>query len=127
VAPFIAGEGTANFHLPSMEKFGKERDPHIQENRAEENIGRDPPRPKTNYSTEVNKARNSVWMETRLHNVKDILVGSLGSTYFNIYQWSVLPIQLIYINSCMTHPIIHRLQRIHIGAMLAVDWASNWL
>jgi hypothetical protein len=35
VAPFIAGEGTADFHLSSMEKFGKERDSHIQENTAE--------------------------------------------------------------------------------------------
>jgi hypothetical protein len=43
VATFIAGEDTADFHLPSKEKVGKERDPHIQGNRAEENIGRDPP------------------------------------------------------------------------------------
>jgi hypothetical protein len=35
VAPFIAGEGTTDFHLSSMEKFGKERDSHVQGNRAE--------------------------------------------------------------------------------------------
>jgi hypothetical protein len=44
VATFIASEDTADFHLTSMEKVGKERDPYIQGNRAEENIGRDPPR-----------------------------------------------------------------------------------
>jgi hypothetical protein len=44
VATFIAREDTADFHLPSMEKVGKERDPHIQGNIAEENIERDPPR-----------------------------------------------------------------------------------
>jgi hypothetical protein len=43
LATFIASEDTANFHLPPMEKVRKERDPHIQGNRAEENIGRDPP------------------------------------------------------------------------------------
>jgi hypothetical protein len=40
---------------------------------------------------------------------------------------SVLPIQLTYINSRMTHPIIHILQRVHIDVMLAADWASIWL
>ena len=33
-APFVAGEGTVDLHLPSMEKFGKERDPHIQGNKS---------------------------------------------------------------------------------------------
>jgi hypothetical protein len=53
----------------SMRKFGKERDSHIQEKRAEENIGRDPPRLKFGGCTsrtlafvccaEVNKTRNN--------------------------------------------------------------------
>jgi hypothetical protein len=34
VATFIAGEDTADFHLPSIEKVGKKRDTHIQGNRA---------------------------------------------------------------------------------------------
>jgi hypothetical protein len=42
VATIIAGEDTADFYLPSMEKVGKERDPHIQGNKAEKNIERDP-------------------------------------------------------------------------------------
>jgi hypothetical protein len=42
LATFIASEDTADFHLPSMEKVGKERDPHIQENRAEEKYRKGP-------------------------------------------------------------------------------------
>jgi hypothetical protein len=80
VAPFIAGEDTGDLHLPSMKKFGKERDSHIQGNRAEENIGRDPPCLKFGgctsralvfvCCTKVNKARNNTWRETRLHNMR---------------------------------------------------------